>query len=95
MYGNCELNYPCGRCLLDCMVIIDGMKIDVEFDGEFWHKNKEHADRKRNYFVLSQGYKIIRILGNRAIPSKQEIENAVNQLIFEDKYLINITTDIK
>lgn len=95
MYGNCELNYPCGGCLLDCVIVVNDIKIDVEFDGEFWHKHKEHDDRKRNYFVLSQGYKIIRILGNRVIPSKQEIENAVNQLIFDDKHLIKITTDIK
>lgn len=95
MYGNCELNYPCGKCLLDCMVEINGLKIDFEFDGEYWHKNKENEDRKRNYFVLSQGYVIVRILGNRVIPTKQEIQDAVNQLISKNKHLIKITTDIK
>ena len=35
IYGNSELNYPCGRCLLDSMVIVNGVKIDVEYDGIF------------------------------------------------------------
>lgn len=94
IYGESKLNYPCGRCSLDCFIEVNGIKIDVEYDGEYWHKNTKDRDRKRNYFVLSQGYKILRIKGNREIPSKRQIIEAVNKLL-NGKNIITIITDIK
>lgn len=81
IFGNSELNYPCGRCLLDCMVIVNGCKVDVEYDGLFWHQGKEEYDRKRNYYVISNGYKVLRIKGKHKIPTKQQIKNFVEELV--------------
>lgn len=39
IFGNCMLNYPCDQVSLDCMTIINGIKIDVEYDGWYWHKD--------------------------------------------------------
>lgn len=81
-YGNCELNYPCDQLSLDCMTIIDGVKIDVEYDGWYWHKNKTEEDRRRDYFVESKGYKVIRIVAyDDRLPTDDELVNAINKMI--------------
>lgn len=79
LYGNCELNFPCGSCFLDCMVMVNNIKIDVEYDGLYWHQDKQR-DRKRDEFVKSQGYKVLRILGGKALPTKEEIIDKINLL---------------
>lgn len=81
IYNNCELNYPCGNCSLDCFVEVNGVKIDVEYDGMFWHKGKEVRDRKRDEFIKSQGYKILRVKGSHNIPQKEEVVSSINFLV--------------
>ena len=81
-YGNCELNYPCDQLSLDCMTIIDGVKIDVEYDGWYWHKNKTEEDRRRDYFIESNGYKVIRFVAyDDRLPTDEELVNAINKMI--------------
>lgn len=89
IYGNCELNYPCGQCSLDCMVEINGIKIDVEYDGEYWHQDIQR-DRKRDEFVKSQGYKIFRIRGSHTVPTFEEIKNKINILLTTNKHFIQL-----
>ena len=90
IYNNGELNYPCGRCLLDCMVIVNGIKIDVEYDGIFWHQGKEDYDRRRNYFVIGQGYKVLRIKGKHKIPEEDLLKSSINKLIEENLVFLEI-----
>lgn len=88
-YGNCELNYRCGRYLLDCMIMINDIKIDVEFDGKFWHQDKERDD-KRDVYVLSKGYKVLRIVGDHYIPSLEQIKQSIDNLINSELTLARI-----
>lgn len=91
MYGNCELNYPCDRSLLDCMIEVDGVKIDVEYDGWYWHKDKQDKDIKRDWFVKSQGYKIIRFIAIKNIlPSIEQIQQSVDCLVNTNSNFIKI-----
>lgn len=90
LYGNGELNYPCGRCLLDCMVEVDGIKIDVEYDGIFWHQGKEDYDRRRNYFVINQGYKVLRIKGKHKVPDQAILQSSIDTLVHEDLKFLEI-----
>lgn len=84
MYGNCELNFQCEHYFLDCMIEVKGVKIDIEYDGEFWHQDKNRDD-KRDVFVKKQGYKILRIKGRKNIPEKEKIKEAINLLVNTDK----------
>lgn len=95
IYGQCELNKTCVYYSLDCVIEVNDIKIDVEFDGEYWHKNRTQQDCVRDKFIKSQGYKIIRIKGNRQIPTDNDIIEAVDILISTDKNWIKLTTDIK
>lgn len=86
-YGNCKLEVPCGNCSLDCVVDIEGTKIDVEYDGMFWHQDKQR-DIRRNNFVQSQGYKVLRIKGAKKdpIPTFEQIDEQINKLLNGYKY---------
>lgn len=94
IYGNCELNFPCEFYSLDCYIKINNIKIDIEYDGEYWHKDKGKKDYIRDKFVRSKGYKILRIIGNRQIPTKENLINAINVLVDTDNYFLKIYTDI-
>mgnify|MGYP004648255663 CR=1 FL=1 len=61
-YSKCELNYPCGRYNLDIMIVTDSGKIDIEYDGWYWHKDKQDKDKIRDKYILDKGYKIIRFI---------------------------------
>lgn len=90
MYGNCELNYPVGRCSLDCMVVVDGVRIDVEFDGVYWHRDTEDKDRRRNYYVIKSGYKVLRFFRDGQMPTREQIKSNIDILVNTDKHFIKI-----
>lgn len=80
-FENCVLNHPLDKCVLDIALFIDGYKIDVEYDGWYWHKNKVERDRRRDCFVSSQGYKILRIRTNREMPTEEQLMEAIDYLL--------------
>lgn len=80
IYSNCELNYPCGKYSLDCFIEVNGVKIDVEYDGAYWHQDKE-KDEKRNVSVIANGYKVFRIISDSKLPTDKELTEEINQLI--------------
>ena len=87
MYGNCEIEVPCDKCSLDCVILIDNQKIDVEYDGWYWHQDT-NRDRRRDNFVKSKGYKILRVKGNREdlMPTQEQIDIAISQLLNGKNY---------
>lgn len=82
LYGKCDLEVPCGQCSLDCVVKINSINIDVEYDGWFYHQDIQR-DRRRDNFVKSCGYKILRIKGNKkdTLPSNDLIDKHIQQLL--------------
>ena len=94
MYGNCELNYPCDKISLDCMLTIKGIKFDVEYDGWYWHKDKQNEDKRRDYFVESKGYKVLRIIAKKDIlPTKEQIEKEIKFLLTTNKKFSKIVLE--
>ena len=62
---------------------VDGVEVDIflpsfnlgiEYDGKYWHKDKEIKDLEKNKFLLSQGIQLIRV---RQFPLKPISENDV------------------
>lgn len=93
MYGNCTLNYPVSLCSLDCMLHINDCKIDIEYDGQYWHKDKQ-KDRHRDEFIKSQGYKVLRVKGNREIPTEEQLQEAIDYLVKGNHSYTEILLDI-
>lgn len=82
MYGNCNIEVACGKCALDCVITINNIQIDVEYDGWYWHQDVQR-DRRRDAFIKSQGYQILRIKGNKRddIPTKEQIDEKIQLLL--------------
>lgn len=98
MYGidNCRDNYALDRLNMDCLVDIDGVLVDFEYDGQYWHKDREDYDRRRNYYLLDKGYRIIRIKANKKdeLPTKQQIQEAIDYLVKDNHHLAYIDMNI-
>ena len=57
-----------GKCELDFVIENKGLKIDVECDGYDWHTKdfkQVERDRKRDRFMLSKGYIVLRFSGSQ------------------------------
>lgn len=87
LYGNCQLEKPCGRYSLDCVVNINNILIDIEYDGAFWHQDEE-KDKRRDIFVKKQGYKVLRVKGVKKdpLPSKEQIDEKIQELLLDSDY---------
>lgn len=96
IYGkeNCFPSYLVSPLTFDCLLVLGEDKIDVEYDGWYWHKDRQDYDRRRNYKVISLGYKVLRIKSNNLLPTKEEIQNAVNYLTKEKHNYTEIILDI-
>lgn len=91
MFGvdNCDPNYPEGNLSLDCLVRLGEYRIDFEYDGIYWHKDRQEKDRARNAVLMNLGYRIVRIKGNNmdAMPTREQIQSAVDYLIKDNHHL--------
>lgn len=87
-----ELNYPVSNVSLDVAFFIGNLKIDIEYDGIFWHQDTQ-KDRKRDEFLKNEGWKILRIRSRRKIPEFIDLKNAIDKLINSDKKFIQIILD--
>lgn len=87
-YGDCNLETPCGKYFIDCELIIADTKIDIEYDGWFWHQDEER-DNRRDRFMMHKGYKIFRIKGAKGdpIPSIEDIDRKIQQLLHGCDYV--------
>ena len=94
MYGedNCYPNYPEGNLSLDCLVVVNGVKIDFEYDGIYWHKGREAKDRARNAVLMNMGYRVVRIKANcvDTMPTMEQIKNAVDYLVKDNHHIVFI-----
>ena len=70
----CELKYLFDICWQEKLgsyevdIFIPSLKIAIEYDGSYFHKNKEKQDKSKSAYLESQGIKIIRV---REIPLKK------------------------
>jgi Uncharacterized protein conserved in bacteria len=84
LYSNVELNYPLSRCLLDIALFVNDIKIDIEYDGWYWHQDK-HKDRKRDEYLKSKGWKILRIKSGHKLPTPEQLIDSIDKLLYTDR----------
>ena len=73
---DCIVNYPIPEInsLLD--IAIPSLKIDLEYDGSYWHQDQKHDD-ERDSKLRSLGWKIFRFRDR--IPTKEEIHKIIKE----------------
>lgn len=96
IYGvnQCHQSVPIDGIVADCIVDVNGQKIDVEYDGWYWHKNREQQDRRRNNFLINEGYKVLRIKSTFQLPTQLQIIEAVDYLTTTNHNYKEIILDI-
>ena len=73
---------------MDCFLVVNFIKIDVEYDGWYWHQFLKEEDNARDLFVNENGIRIIRIRGGVTTPSKTEMLDLIDKIIKEDLWFI-------
>ena len=87
-----QINYPYSRCSLDIALFIDNKKIDIEYDGWYWHQDKK-KDMGRDEFLKSNGWKVLRIKGSYKIPTEEQLKDAIDRIIKEKHSYTEIILD--
>jgi len=87
------LNFPLSKLNLDVALILEDIKIDIEYDCWYWHKDKAQKDYARDVFVKSQGWKVLRIQSSMKIPDITQIEDAICKLLTTDRTFCKIVLD--
>lgn len=93
---NCQDGYSVDRINLDCLVSVGGAQIDFEYDGQYWHKDRDEQDMRRNFFLIRRGYKVVRIKANKldTLPTEKQIIDAVDYLVKGNHSLTYIDMNI-
>lgn len=91
IYRDCkvEINYPFSSLSLDVFIVINNCKIDVEYDGSFWHQDPQ-KDRRRDEFLKREGFKILRIRSAHLIPEENQLKAVITQLVETNKNFIEL-----
>lgn len=85
------LNREYSHIIMDIYFKKDNIEIDVEYDGWYWHKDKQVGDLKRDKFVQSNNIKVLRILSGSLLPTEEELKNSIELLLNSDKKFTKIT----
>lgn len=90
----CLIGQYCRRYVLDCLLIVEDIKIDIEYDGWYWHNLKQDSDKVRDEYMLSKGYKVLRFVSKGTMPQKELIIDCVKQLCETNQKFLQIQIDI-
>lgn len=69
----------------DCAVFCGEHKIDVEYDGRFWHDRKPGHDTIRDNKTIKDGWQVIRFRGDVDPPTKEQVKAALDAAILENQ----------
>ena len=66
----CELKYLFNDTLLrkkvfgkECDIYIPALKLGIEIDGEYWHKDKFQSDKSKYFYLTGKGIDLINVRG--------------------------------
>jgi hypothetical protein len=76
-----ELGY-----IIDVVVRANNQKIAIEYDGWYWHKNRQEYDRQRDQDLIAAGWRVLRIKSGELLPDEDAIINAMAHLFDGSTY---------
>ncbi len=85
------LNYSFSDVFLDIAIFTEDNKINIEYDGWYWHNDIK--DRRRDEYLKSEGWKILRIKSGRKIPDEMQLIYILEDLILGDHRYNEIILD--
>lgn len=88
-----KLNYLNERYFYDVAIFLDDIKIDVEYDGVYWHRDAR-KDELRDSFSIANGWKVIRFIGDDTLPPDDFISYTIDAAIAgQTKQVISVSRD--
>ena len=88
-----RLNYLSGHYFYDVALFNGDIKLDIEFDGIYWHQNPD-KDEKRDAFSIENGWRVIRFIGGSIAPPIGELKKAIESAIAgETRQVISLIGD--
>lgn len=83
-----SLNVVESPFILDVVLTKGENKIDLEYDGSFWHQDSQ-KDRRRDEVIKRRGYKILRVKSGRLLPSVEQLREAILYLLREENHVFS------
>ena len=74
----------------DVDILVEDLKVIVEYDGAYWHKDKEEADRAKTKALEAAGWRVIRVRqeplrvfrsNDRALPRRTNTKHCANLVL--------------
>ncbi len=69
-----------GKWWVDIVLVRNGVKIAVEYDGWYRHKDRQEKDRIKRKALREAGYRTLRIKSGVMIPDKEKLHAAIEKL---------------
>jgi len=76
IFPSAEMNYPFFNYSLD--IAIPDQRIVIEYDGSYWHQDKEY-DKRRQKYLENHKWKFIKYVD--ILPSNEQLENDIKNII--------------
>lgn len=73
-----ELNYRMGLFSID--IAFPEKKYAIEYDSHYWHSKKKDSDQRKEEMLKESGWKLFRILSVYSVPTKEQLEGAIQLL---------------
>ena len=85
-------NYMIKSCNTRVDIAIPSMRIIVEYDEWFWHGHHLSEDNIRYKSLLNYGWKVLQIKARNNLPTQQQLDNALFNLLFDTNsfYIIEL-----
>lgn len=84
MYPEAELEYWENKANKRIDIVIKKLKIAIEYDGWYWHKDTLESDNERQKLLESFGWKFIKYKGIKdkdIIPSRDQLKEDIRKLL--------------
>lgn len=78
IFSSAEINYPFFNYSLD--IAIPDKRIVIEYDGSYWHQDKEYDDKRKKY-LENHKWKVIKYVDN--IPSIDQLKTDIENIIYQ------------
>lgn len=90
-----KLNQRVKRYAIDVGLFVDGVNIAIEYDCWYWHSKISAHDKRREQYLLSQGWRIVRIKAGNLIPTLAQLQEAIEYLMIGNVYTEIVLPDWK
>lgn len=88
-----EVNRFVGRYCVDIALEIDQVKIAIEYDAWYWHRNRQEKDAKRDRYLMDQGWLLLRVKSMNSLPSIEQLNTSISILLSGERYIEIVLDD--